>query len=103
LGYARMLKSGVVTEDKVPHALDVLERNALALSQIVEDVLDVSRIVSGKVRLQVQPMSLAKVLDDAIATVQPAADARGVVLERVIDKKVGFVSGDADRLQQVLW
>ena len=78
LGYARMLRSGVVAQEKIPHALEVLERNATSLTQIVEDVLDVSRIVSGKVRLQMQAVNLSQVVGDAVATVQPAADAKGV-------------------------
>jgi PAS domain S-box-containing protein len=103
LGYARMLRLGVVKPEKTQHALDVLERNATALTQIVEDVLDVSRIISGKVRLHMRPVSLAKVTSDAVATVQPAADAKNVHLECNCDVKVGAVSGDPDRLQQVIW
>jgi PAS domain S-box-containing protein len=103
LGYARMLRSGVVTQEKIPHALDVMERNATSLTQIVEDVLDVSRIISGKVRLQVQPVTLAKVAGDAVATVQPAADAKGVRIQCLFDSKAAPVSGDPERLQQVIW
>ena len=103
LGYARMLKSGIITEDKMPQALDVIERNATSLTQIVEDVLDVSRIISGKVRLRVQAVTLPTVLKDSIATVQPAADAKGVTIETAIDAGVASVSGDPDRLQQVIW
>ena len=66
-----MLRSGVVVGEKIPHALDVMERNATSLTQIVEDVLDVSRIVSGKVRLQVQPVMLSKVAGDAVTSVSP--------------------------------
>jgi len=103
LGYARMLKSGVIGSEKVPQALDVIERNATSLSQIVEDVLDVSRIISGKVRLNVQPVNLATVLTEALASVQPAADAKGVSVEKLFDSHVGPVAGDPDRLQQVIW
>ena len=103
LGYARMLRSGVVTEENVPHALDVMERNATSLTQIVEDVLDVSRIISGKVRLQVQPVMLSKVTADAVSAVQPAADAKGVCVQCLLDSKAGPVSGDPERLQQVIW
>jgi PAS domain S-box-containing protein len=103
LGYARMLRAGVVTAEKVPHALDVMERNATSLTQIVEDVLDVSRIISGKVRLQVQPVTLSKVASDAVATVQPAADAKGVRVNCIFDSKAAPVAGDPERLQQVIW
>ena len=66
-------------------------------------MLDVSRIVSGKIRLDVQAVDLAAVIDNAVATMQPAADAKGVQLQTLIDPRVGPVSGDPDRLQQVMW
>jgi PAS domain S-box-containing protein len=103
LGYARLLRGGVLSGDKAQRGLETLERNATWLTQIVEDVLDVSRIVAGKIRLDVQPVELALVVDNAVATVQPAADAKGVRLQAVMDPRVGPVSGDPDRLQQVVW
>ena len=84
LGYARMLQSGAIAEEKVPQALEVIDRNAGALAQIVEDVLDVSRIVLGKARLKVEPTDIAAVVEDAIATVTPAADAKGLRVKRLI-------------------
>jgi PAS domain S-box-containing protein len=102
LGYARMLRSGAVREDRVRQALEVMERNATSLTQIVEDVLDVSRIISGKVRLNVQPVDLPTVLNSSVETVQHAADAKHIKLQCTIDP-VGPVSGDPDRLQQVAW
>ncbi len=71
LGYARMLQSGAVSPEKVTQALEVIDRNAAALAQIVEDVLDVSRIILGKARLRVQPTDIASVVEDAVATVTP--------------------------------
>ena len=103
LGYIRMLRRGVFDEARREHALQVVERNASTLTQMVEDVLDVSRIVAGKIRLNVQPVDVARVLEEAIATVKPAADARGVTLEAVLDSGAGPVAGDPERLQQVLW
>ena len=103
VGYARLLRGGILSGEKAARGLETLERNATWLTQIIEDVLDVSRIVSGKIRLEVQPVELPFVLDNAVATVQPAADAKGVRLETVVDPRVGPVAGDADRLQQVLW
>jgi signal transduction histidine kinase len=73
------------------------------LTQIVEDVLDVSRIVAGKIRLDVQPVELPLIIDNAVATVQPAADAKGVRMQTMVDARVGPVSGDPGRLQQVVW
>ena len=103
VGYARLLRGGIVSPDKVERALDTLERNATSLTQIVEDVLDVSRIVSGKIRFDVQPVNLPLVIDNAVATVQPAADAKGVRLQTVVDPRVAPIAGDPDRLQQVAW
>jgi CheY-like chemotaxis protein/nitrogen-specific signal transduction histidine kinase len=103
LGYARMLRSGVLKEDRRDAALETLERNASTLTQMVEDVLDVSRITAGKIRLHIQPVDLGTVLRDALATVTPAADAKGVRLEAILEPEAGPVSGDPDRLQQVIW
>jgi len=103
LGYARMLRAGVMSADKQTRAVETIERNATSLAQIVEDVLDISRIISGKIRLNVQAVDFAKVAANAVEAVSPAADARGVRLETVIDPQAGPVSGDPERLQQVLW
>jgi CheY-like chemotaxis protein len=103
LGYARMLRSGILKQERRAQALETIERNASTLTQMVEDVLDVSRITAGKIRLHIQPVDLATVVRDALATVTPAADAKGVRLEAIIEPHVGPVSGDPDRLQQVIW
>jgi PAS domain S-box-containing protein len=103
VGYARLLRAGVLSGEKAARGLETLDRNAGWLTQIVEDVLDVSRIVSGKIRLDVQPVDLSLIIDNAVATVQPAADARGVRLHTIVDPYVGPVSGDPGRLQQVVW
>ncbi|HTV00468.1 MAG TPA: hybrid sensor histidine kinase/response regulator [Luteitalea sp.] len=102
-GYAQLLRGGVLTGEKAEEGFDALERNARALAQIVEDVLDVSRIVSGQLRLDVQPVELPAVIENAIATVRPAADAKGVRLQVVIDPVAAPVAGDPTRLQQVVW
>jgi PAS domain S-box-containing protein len=103
LGYARLLRGGALAGQKAAVGVDAIERNATALTQIVEDVLDISRIVSGKIRLDVQTVDLAKVVQDAIATVRPALEAKGIRLQTVIDPRVAPVSGDPDRLQQIVW
>lgn len=103
LGYARMLTTGLITAGGVPRALATIERNASALTQLVEDVLDVSRIISGKIRLAVRPVDLADVASEALDAVRPAADARGIVLETSLPRGEATVTGDADRLQQVAW
>jgi PAS domain S-box-containing protein len=103
VGYARLLRGNVLSGEKAASGLETLERNAGSLTQIVEDVLDVSRIVSGKIRLDVQPVELSFVVHNAIATVTPAADAKGIRVQTIVDPRVGPVSGDPDRLQQVVW
>jgi PAS domain S-box-containing protein len=103
LGYARMLRLGTIAADRARAALEVVERNATALKQIIEDVLDVSRIVAGRLRLNVAAVDLPAILHDSCATVLPAADAKGVRVETVIDPLTTPVSGDPDRLQQIIW
>ena len=103
LGYVRMLRAGAVPPDRQPRALEIVERNATALNAMVEDVLDVSRVVAGKVRLNVQPVDVPAVVQDAIATVSPAAEAKGLRIQSLIDSGTPPVSGDPARLQQVVW
>src|SRR4026209_2816932 len=75
VGYARLLRGGILAGEKATRGLETLERTATSLTQSVEDVLDISRIVTGKIRLDVQPVELPLVVHNAVATVQPAADA----------------------------
>jgi signal transduction histidine kinase len=103
LGYARLLRSGRLPADKHPKALETIERNVTSLTQIVEDVLDISRIVSGKMRLNVQAVDFPEVVRGAIDSFVLAAEAKGLRLETVLDPDAGPVSGDPERLQQVLW
>jgi len=103
LGYARMLQSGAVSDDKVAQALEVIDRNANSLAQIVEDVLDVSRIILGKARMRVEPTDMTSVVDDAVATVMPSVEAKGIQLTRSVPSRLSEVSGDPGRLQQVVW
>ena len=103
LGYARMLRSGMVPQEKQPRAIQVIERNATSLTQIVEDVLDVSRIVSGKLRLNMQVVELPDVLRAAVDAILPAAEAKGIHVEAQLDPEAAPVSGDPERLQQIFW
>jgi PAS domain S-box-containing protein len=103
LGWTRMLRTGAVPEPGVPRALETIERNARAQAQLIEDILDVSRIVSGKMRIAPQRLDLRPVVQSAIDAVNPAALARGVDLSvQVPDTSVECI-GDPDRLQQILW
>src|SRR5205823_1760931 len=103
LGYARMLRAGMLTPDKYQRTFETIERNTFALTQMVEDILDVSRVVSGKMRLNMQPVELPIVLHEAVATIMPAAEAKHIRLETTMDPQIGPVSGDPDRLRQVVW
>ena len=103
LGYARMIRSGLLTGEKQNRGIETIERNASSLAQLVEDVLDVARIISGKIRLNVQPVDVPRVVRDAIETVLPAANARGVRVETLIDANAVPISGDPERLQQIVW
>jgi len=103
LGWAQILRRGPFDGEDFPQGMATIERNAKAQAQLVEDLLDVSRIVSGKLRLDVATVDLTGVIDAAIEAVKPAADAKGLSIQRVFDPHVGPVWGDPDRLQQVVW
>ena len=103
LGWVRMLRGGTLTEEKTARALETIERNARAQAQLIDDVLDVSRIITGKLRLNVVPVSLLQVVETSIETVRPAADAKGVQLQALLDPDAGTILGDPDRFQQVCW
>jgi len=103
LGWAQALKFAAGDNAQVREAATVIERNARIQTQIVDDLLDMSRIVSGKMQLQMEPVRIADVVDAAVATVQTAASARGVSIEVSPGCTSAKVSGDAGRLQQVFW
>jgi len=102
-GWARMLVSGQIRDDQRQRAIEVIERNAQAQTQLVNDLLDVSRAISGKVRLDVRTVDLSQVINASIDSMQPAADAKGIRLETVLDPTAGTISGDRERMQQVVW
>ncbi len=103
LGYAKMIRTGIVPPERQPAALETIERNARSLTQIVEDVLDISRIDSGKMRLNVQPLDLAELVRNAVDALVPAADAKGISVDIDIEPIEPTFPGDPERLQQVLW
>ena len=103
LGWTRMLRTGVLDPATSTRALEVIERNAGAQLQLIEDLLDVSRIITGKLRLDVGPVEPAVVVEAALDAVRPAAEAKGIGVQQGLDPRAGPVSGDADRLQQVVW
>jgi PAS domain S-box-containing protein len=103
LGWAQILRAQATSAADVAEGVEIIERNARVQTQIIDDLLDMSRIVSGKVRLDVQRLDVGAVVRAAIETVRPAADAKGVRLQAVLDPLAGPVSGDPNRLQQVFW
>ena len=103
LGWAQILRRVARDNPQVVQAAEVIERNARVQTQIVDDLLDMSRIISGKIRLEVQQVDLVEVAEAALDTVSAAADARGIHLKKVMDASPLPVRGDPHRLQQVLW
>lgn len=103
LGWSRMLRGGQIPPDGVPKALDTIERNARAQAQLIDDLLDVSRIITGKLRMDVRPADPNQFIEAAIEAVKPAAEAKGVRMQKVMDTGVLSVPGDPVRLQQVVW
>jgi PAS domain S-box-containing protein len=103
LGWATALRAGHFPTEELEQGLETIERNARVQAQIIEDLLDMSRIISGKVRLDVQRVDLPAVVAAAIDTVRPSASAKGVRLETIIDPLNAPVTGDPNRLQQVFW
>ena len=103
LGWTQILRNGSVASANFDKGLGVIERNVRAQTQLVDDLLDMSRIISGQMRLDVQPVMPFAFVQGAIESARPTADARGVLLEAILDPAAGPVSGDANRLQQVAW
>ncbi|HET8697242.1 MAG TPA: ATP-binding protein, partial [Gammaproteobacteria bacterium] len=103
LGWTYVMRRSRELSREVAAGLDVIERNARVQTQIIEDLLDMSRIVSGKVRLHIEPVDLGSVLRSTVDTVRPSAQAKDIRLDVTIDPADCTVRGDADRLQQVLW
>ena len=103
LGWSQLLATGGMSAADVAQGLEAIERNARAQTQLIEDLLDMSRIISGKVRLDVQWTDLASVVNAAVDSVRPAADAKEILLRKILDPGAGPVNGDPTRLQQVVW
>jgi PAS domain S-box-containing protein len=103
LGWSRLLRGGGVGAEATERALESIERNAVAQRQLIDDILDVSRIISGKLRLDVRPVSVVSIIEAAVDAVRPAAEAKGVELSVEIGARTGALSADPARLQQVVW
>jgi signal transduction histidine kinase len=103
IGWTHMLRRGKLDEETESRALETIERNAKSQAQLVEDILDVSRMISGKLRLQKAPVNIASVINAAVSSVQLAANSKNIQVEINLDPAPLFVRGDANRLQQVVW
>ena len=102
-GWARLLKTGKLDQANAAQAVETIERSARAQGQIIEDILDVSRIITGKIRLEMSPIEIAPVIEAAVDSLRPTAEARRVRLQTVLDTGQNLVLGDTNRLQQVIW
>ena len=103
LGWTQVLRTGRLDEATSLRALETIERNAKAQAQLISDLLDVSRIITGKLRLELRPVELPRIIDAALDSVRPAADAKEIRLEVSLDSLRSPILGDSDRLQQVVW
>ena len=103
LGWSRMLRTGKLDAENSARALEAIERNATLQTKLIDDLLDISRIITGKLTLDRSAIEVALVVSDAVNTVRPAADAKHITIETTFDAEAGPVLGDANRLQQVVW
>ena len=103
VGWSHMLRRNKFDDATMARAMETIERNAKSQARLIEDILDVSRIVMGKLRLDVHPVELAPVIEAAIDAVRPAADAKEIRLQSILDPRASPVSGDPSRLQQIVW
>ncbi|HEY0431147.1 MAG TPA: CHASE domain-containing protein, partial [Pyrinomonadaceae bacterium] len=103
LGWSRMLQGDALDSDMSIRAIDSIKRNAKAQAQIIDDILDVSRIITGNLYLELQPIELAPILEAAINVVRPTAEAKGIQIQVEFEQEPAAVPGDANRLQQVFW
>ena len=103
LGWSHILRARTMSPAELHQGLEIIERNARVQTQLIEDLLDMSRITSGKMRLDIQPVQPAALIQAAIETVRPSAEAKGIKLTALLDPAAGPISGDPNRLQQVVW
>jgi signal transduction histidine kinase len=103
LGWMQILRTKRLDEVTIGRAFEAIDRNAKSQAQLIEDMLDVSRIITGRLPLDLQPVELGSAIDGALDAVRPAAEAKGVRLECTIDPAGGMIAGDQHRLQQIVW
>jgi signal transduction histidine kinase/DNA-binding response OmpR family regulator len=103
LGWSHLLQTNKFDDKSTARALETIERNARSQSQLIDDLLDVSRIITGKLRLDIRPVELTKIVEAVVESSRPAADAKTIQFDVALDKSASPVLGDATRLQQVVW
>src|SRR3989440_3626382 len=103
LGWSQMLRQGALDKTAATNALESIERNARAQAQLVSDLLDVSRVITGKLRMNARPVDIMSSLESALESIHPAAEAKQITIDVQAEPYATVVTGDADRLQQVLW
>ncbi|MDT7605234.1 MAG: hypothetical protein QOF61_3231 [Acidobacteriota bacterium] len=103
LGWTHLLRVGQLDKKHAARAVETIERNARSQVQLIDDLLDVSRIITGKLRLDVRPLDPAAPVESAVEAVLPAADSKGIHILKVLDAGVSSISGDPARLQQIVW
>ncbi|MDX6713354.1 MAG: hypothetical protein QOH96_4370 [Blastocatellia bacterium] len=103
LGWARMLMMGGFDEAAISRAIETIERNATSQARLIDDILEVSRVITGKLKLELKPVEFGGIVAAAVNSVRPTAEAKGIKLNVDLTDKEHIVSGDADRLQQVVW
>jgi len=103
MGWSKMLAADDFDELRRQRAVETIERNSVAMAQLIEDLLDMSRVISGKMRLEVQQVDVRKVAEAAIESIQPAASAKAITLSSILDTTLPLIMGDPTRLQQVVW
>ena len=102
-GWTLILRGGSVDSETFNHALDTIDRNVVSQSQIIEDLLDISRMVTGQLKLDLRPVDLCESVEAAIDSLSPAARSKEIRLTKAVEPATSFVTGDADRIQQILW
>jgi signal transduction histidine kinase len=103
LGWSHLVRTGKLDEPQMSRAFETIERNARSQSQLIDDLLDVSRIITGKLQIEPRPIDLCSVIEAASDAVRPAIEAKEIQFETVLDEEACFVPGDANRLQQIFW
>jgi len=102
-GWVKLLREGRLSQDETARALEIIERGARAQSRIISNLLDVSRIITDKLRLNARPIRPAAAIESAVESLRQAADAKGISIELVLDVQAGMVAGDSDRIRQIVW